>query len=81
MRVYDNDGEELLSGTLGTTINSDLVFKCLPEDIIDDGSVCMEWMHRLVSQKYLPKKFLTMISERDCIYATEHLAQAFVATK
>lgn len=46
VKVYDNEGEELLSGVLGTTINSDLVFKCLREDIYNDGSVCMEWMHR-----------------------------------
>lgn len=44
--MYDNDGEELLSGYLGTTINSNLVFKCLKRDEYNDGSVCMEWMHR-----------------------------------
>ncbi|KAK6631555.1 hypothetical protein RUM44_006083 [Polyplax serrata] len=46
VRMYDNDGEELLSGYLGTTINSNLVFKCLKRDEYNDGSVCMEWMHR-----------------------------------
>lgn len=45
-RVYDNQGNEIVSGELGTEINSDLVFKCLQENEYNDGSVCMEWMHR-----------------------------------
>lgn len=46
VRLYDYEDNELLAGVLGNTIYSDLVFKCLPEDELNDGSVCMEWMHR-----------------------------------
>ncbi|KAL0271579.1 UNVERIFIED_CONTAM: hypothetical protein PYX00_008634 [Menopon gallinae] len=46
VKLYDYEDNELLAGVLGNTIYSDLVFKCLPEDELNDGSVCMEWMHR-----------------------------------
>lgn len=51
MRIYNNDGQEIIKGRLGTTLFYDKVHPCLPEDELDDGSICFEWMHR--SRLYL----------------------------
>lgn len=33
-------------GHLGVHLGGDQAFRCLPHDILDDVSVCMEWMHK-----------------------------------
>lgn len=49
MRIYDQQGNDIVKATLGTTINYDKVLPCLPADNKDDGSICLEWMYRLVN--------------------------------
>ncbi|KAG5886008.1 hypothetical protein JTB14_018425 [Gonioctena quinquepunctata] len=46
MTVYNNESVPILHATLGTTLNYDIVLPCLPVDVKDDGSRCLEWMHR-----------------------------------
>ncbi|KAJ8965872.1 hypothetical protein NQ314_003852 [Rhamnusium bicolor] len=46
MKIYNNEGVEIVLARLGTTINYDKVFPCLPMDKKKDGSICLEWMHR-----------------------------------
>lgn len=43
-RIYNNKGDEILTGQLGTTFNSEKPpFHCHEEDMLNDGSVCLEW--------------------------------------
>jgi myogenesis-regulating glycosidase len=37
----------LISGIIGTTVHVEKPYNCLDKDIIDDGSVCMEWDNQL----------------------------------
>lgn len=53
MRIYDLQGNDIVKATLGTTINYDKVLPCLPANNRDDGSICLEWMHRCVYCHYL----------------------------
>ncbi|XP_021930514.1 uncharacterized family 31 glucosidase KIAA1161 isoform X2 [Zootermopsis nevadensis] len=46
VRVFSNHGREILYGHLGVHLGGDRAFRCLPHDILDDVSVCMEWMHK-----------------------------------
>ncbi|XP_065157579.1 myogenesis-regulating glycosidase isoform X2 [Atheta coriaria] len=46
MKIFNQDGHEIIRGRLGTTINYDKVYPCLPEDDPGDGSICLEWMQR-----------------------------------
>lgn len=46
VRVFSNDGRQILYGHLGMHIGGDQAFRCLPHDIRDDISVCMEWMNK-----------------------------------
>lgn len=48
MRIYDGQGNDIVRATLGTTLNYDKVLPCLPLDNKNDGSICLEWMHRFV---------------------------------
>nr|XP_040225041.2 myogenesis-regulating glycosidase isoform X1 [Anopheles coluzzii]XP_040225042.2 myogenesis-regulating glycosidase isoform X1 [Anopheles coluzzii]XP_040225043.2 myogenesis-regulating glycosidase isoform X1 [Anopheles coluzzii]XP_040225044.2 myogenesis-regulating glycosidase isoform X1 [Anopheles coluzzii]XP_040225045.2 myogenesis-regulating glycosidase isoform X1 [Anopheles coluzzii]XP_049461997.1 myogenesis-regulating glycosidase isoform X1 [Anopheles coluzzii] len=42
-RLLDGKGGELLTGVLGTSLNIEQPYNCLPKDLKDDGSVCYEW--------------------------------------
>uniref|UniRef100_A0A182MJV1 Glycoside hydrolase family 31 N-terminal domain-containing protein n=1 Tax=Anopheles culicifacies TaxID=139723 RepID=A0A182MJV1_9DIPT len=42
-RLLDGKGSELLTGVLGTSLNIEQPYNCLPKDLKDDGSVCYEW--------------------------------------
>lgn len=42
LRVFDSKGNDLLSGKLGSTLNLDKPYDCLPDDRIP-GSLCLEW--------------------------------------
>uniref|UniRef100_A0A182NR22 Glycoside hydrolase family 31 N-terminal domain-containing protein n=1 Tax=Anopheles dirus TaxID=7168 RepID=A0A182NR22_9DIPT len=42
-RLLDGKGGEMLTGMLGTTLNIEQPYNCLPKDLKDDGSVCYEW--------------------------------------
>jgi hypothetical protein len=44
MKIYNNDGQEVIRGKLGTTIKYDKALPCLPSDEKHDGSICSEWM-------------------------------------
>ncbi|PSN44064.1 hypothetical protein C0J52_15921 [Blattella germanica] len=46
VRVFNNEVKEIMYGHLGIHLGSDRAFRCLPQDIKDDMSVCMEWMHK-----------------------------------
>ncbi|KAJ8985628.1 hypothetical protein NQ317_015123 [Molorchus minor] len=46
MKIYNNEGVEIILAKLGVTINYDKVLSCLPADQRKDGSICLEWMHR-----------------------------------
>lgn len=46
MKIFNADGVEIIKGRLGTTLNYDKVYPCLPQDDRGDGSICMEWMER-----------------------------------
>ncbi|CAH1099618.1 unnamed protein product [Psylliodes chrysocephalus] len=46
LKIYNKDGVDIVQLSLGTTINYDNVLPCLPMDVRDDGSLCLEWMHR-----------------------------------
>ncbi|XP_050303978.1 myogenesis-regulating glycosidase isoform X2 [Anthonomus grandis grandis] len=46
MKIYNNDGIEIISARLGTTLNYNTVLPCLPQDERKDGSICLEWMDR-----------------------------------
>ncbi|PNF28508.1 hypothetical protein B7P43_G14787 [Cryptotermes secundus] len=46
VRVFSNNGREIMYGHLGMHLGGDQAFRCLPNDILDDRSVCMEWMHK-----------------------------------
>ncbi|XP_049820816.1 myogenesis-regulating glycosidase isoform X3 [Aethina tumida] len=45
MRIYDDDGVEVIKVRLGTTLNYDKSLPCLPEHVKNDSSKCLEWMH------------------------------------
>ncbi|XP_053670706.1 myogenesis-regulating glycosidase [Anopheles nili] len=43
-RLLDGKGTmDILTGVLGTTLNNEQPYNCLPKDLKDDGSVCYEW--------------------------------------
>uniref|UniRef100_A0A182Q2S0 Glycoside hydrolase family 31 N-terminal domain-containing protein n=1 Tax=Anopheles farauti TaxID=69004 RepID=A0A182Q2S0_9DIPT len=42
-RLLDGKGAELLTGMLGTGLNVEQPYNCLPKNLKDDGSVCYEW--------------------------------------
>ncbi|XP_063908842.1 myogenesis-regulating glycosidase isoform X3 [Zophobas morio] len=44
MKIYNNEGAEIIRARLGTTINYDKALPCLPIDEKHDGSICSEWM-------------------------------------
>jgi len=45
VKVFDKEGVEIALGYLATELpDTDRVFRCLPQDEREDGSVCMEWM-------------------------------------
>ncbi|XP_076259597.1 myogenesis-regulating glycosidase isoform X2 [Rhynchophorus ferrugineus] len=46
MKIYNDDGLEIINAHLGTTLNYDNVLPCLPSDEKNDGSICLEWMDR-----------------------------------
>lgn len=46
MRIYDGNGNDQIRATLGTSLNYEKVLPCLPMNKKDDGSICLEWMHR-----------------------------------
>lgn len=46
MRIYDPLGNDIVRASLGTSLNYDKVLPCLPKDKRQDGSICLEWMHR-----------------------------------
>lgn len=46
IRIFNTEGNEIITGRLGTTINYDTVYPCLDEDFVQDGSICLEWMNR-----------------------------------
>ncbi|XP_017773034.1 PREDICTED: uncharacterized family 31 glucosidase KIAA1161 isoform X2 [Nicrophorus vespilloides] len=46
IKIYNAEGVDIVQGRLGTTLNYDKVLPCLAEDDRNDGSICMEWMHR-----------------------------------
>lgn len=54
MKVYNNDGVEIVRARVGTTINYKTAFPCLPKDERHDGSICLEWMGhaRMYLQSY-----------------------------
>ncbi|XP_037915972.1 myogenesis-regulating glycosidase isoform X2 [Hermetia illucens] len=43
LTVYNDKGDKILTGNLGTTVMADKPFHCLSDDIVNDGSVCLEW--------------------------------------
>ncbi|XP_044756321.1 myogenesis-regulating glycosidase isoform X2 [Coccinella septempunctata] len=45
MKIFNDDGIEIINAKLGTTLNFDAVHPCLPKDQIDK-SICLEWMQR-----------------------------------
>ncbi|XP_050517920.1 myogenesis-regulating glycosidase [Diabrotica virgifera virgifera] len=46
VKIFNDEGEDVVKLHLGTTLNYDNVLNCLPADNRDDGSLCLEWMHR-----------------------------------
>ncbi|KAJ8914957.1 hypothetical protein NQ315_002481 [Exocentrus adspersus] len=46
MKIYNEIGAEILFAKLGVTIKYDKVLPCLPINKRNDGSICLEWMHR-----------------------------------
>lgn len=46
MRIFNNDGIEIIRGILGTTMTQPHAYNCLDENLRDDGSLCFEWMHQ-----------------------------------
>lgn len=46
INIHNAQGLSVLEGQLGTTLNYKTVHACLPFDEWDDGSLCLEWMHR-----------------------------------
>ncbi|XP_069682510.1 myogenesis-regulating glycosidase isoform X2 [Periplaneta americana] len=46
VRVFSNEGQEIMFGYLGMELGGDRAFPCLPHNILDDKIVCMEWMDK-----------------------------------
>ncbi|XP_057651254.1 myogenesis-regulating glycosidase [Diorhabda carinulata] len=46
LKIFNEEGEDIVKLTLGTTIDYDIVLNCLPKDSREDGSLCLEWMNR-----------------------------------
>lgn len=46
VRVFNNEGRQILHGHLGLPLGGGNAFPCLAKDIRDDISVCMEWMNK-----------------------------------
>ncbi|XP_067010268.2 myogenesis-regulating glycosidase isoform X2 [Anabrus simplex] len=46
VKVFNNHGHAIIFGHLGTGLGQDTAFRCLQKDELNDGSVCMEWMHK-----------------------------------
>lgn len=46
MKIFNNDGIEIINARLGTTLNFNKVLPCLPHDDRHDGSICLEWMDK-----------------------------------
>lgn len=46
MRIYNEDGVEIINSRLLTGLEYDKVHPCLAQDERNDGSICFEWMHR-----------------------------------
>ncbi|XP_074028988.1 myogenesis-regulating glycosidase isoform X2 [Leptinotarsa decemlineata] len=46
MKIHNNEGVEIVHASLGINLDYDTVLPCLPIDNKDDGSLCLEWMHR-----------------------------------
>lgn len=42
IRIFDNKGQDVISGKLGRNIMSETPFHCLNRDI-DDSTICLEW--------------------------------------
>ncbi|KAK9874962.1 hypothetical protein WA026_005777 [Henosepilachna vigintioctopunctata] len=45
MKIFNNEGQEVIHARLGTSWNADAVHPCLPRDQIE-GSICLEWMQK-----------------------------------
>lgn len=43
-RILDDKGSDIITGILGIDMIGDRPFRCLPENTLDDGSVCLEWV-------------------------------------
>lgn len=46
MKIFNSEGNEIIKGRLGITLNYDSVFPCLPDNDRQDGSICLEWLSR-----------------------------------
>lgn len=46
VKIFNDEGEDIVQLTLGITIDYDPVLNCLPENSREDGSLCLEWMNR-----------------------------------
>lgn len=46
IKIYNSEGVDVIRGRLGTTMNYNKVHACLPADLREDDSICMEWMNR-----------------------------------
>ncbi|XP_044735680.1 myogenesis-regulating glycosidase isoform X2 [Chrysoperla carnea] len=44
MRIFNNDGIEIIRGILGVTVSGENAYNCLKENEKTDGSLCFEWM-------------------------------------
>lgn len=46
IKIFNSEGNEIMKGKLGVTLNYDNVHPCLPQNDIGNGSICLEWMDR-----------------------------------
>lgn len=62
-RILDNDGHDIISGKLAADLHG-RPFQCLPEDFLDDGSMCLEWVE--MARMYLNHDKVNSNQNVDC---------------
>ncbi|KAJ9599273.1 hypothetical protein L9F63_010275, partial [Diploptera punctata] len=77
VRIFNDAGKEIMYGFLGRDLGPDRAFHCLPQNIKDDSSVCMEWMHKTrlymnyTEQREVRCYHITWESLREDFYPTD----------
>ncbi|XP_065094413.1 myogenesis-regulating glycosidase-like isoform X2 [Ochlerotatus camptorhynchus] len=79
MRILDAKGYDLLTGKLGIDLNIEKPYKCLPENLRNDGSHCYEW--NSVARLYMNLEKAESNSEVKCYsFSWETLVNNFYPT-